>query len=466
MTPSQQHQATSIKSITLGNQEGDDEWGVRPVQRCKLPGTHVLNTQQVPEMIPNQMMKNKIKWLQNKPNLVLQVQPTRPNNGITRDIKQDAHKQMDSELLDQDRSSLKDTIKILRHQVAPRNQAATINQTTPVQQRNQVQNPNLYGPSYLQAPSTTTTSGTQDTKLVNFPQDRETLKGYLGATTGALRRPRTRINNQPYVRKQLEGKGNSATKEWQQPGGFKTAVIIYNRCVMLAMTGVTPEETSTDLTSMLSERNKGDRTTWEQKWTRGNINSLPKYLDDLSKDEGERAIASNRYQLTRSQGTWRQQVNLDLRLIKDKQEQGVIFRQVINWMRGSQDQQQFEAPASKDQQQFETPVSKDQQQFEAPVSQDQQQAEAPVSQDQPQFEAPVSQDQQQFEAPGSQDQPGARTVQGHLQDCRIMSPTPIIVTSPDKQTYKNELKETERTDHSNHAVQKVYLDLPEPWPDD
>ena len=114
-TPSQQHQATSIKSITLGNQEGDDEWGVRPVQRCKPPGTHVLNTQQVPEMIPNQMMKNKIEWLKNKPNLVLQVQPTRPNNGITRDIKQDAHKQMDSELLDQDRSSLKDTIQILRH---------------------------------------------------------------------------------------------------------------------------------------------------------------------------------------------------------------------------------------------------------------------------------------------------------------------------------------------------------------
>ena len=66
---------------------------------------------------------------------------------------------------------------------------------------------------------------------------------------------------------------------------------------MLAMAGVTPEETSIDLMNMLSERNKGDWTTWERKWTRGNINSVPKYLDDPSKDEGERAIASNRYRL-------------------------------------------------------------------------------------------------------------------------------------------------------------------------
>ena len=214
------------------------------------------------------------------------------------------------------------------------NNETTINQTTPVQQGHQEQNLDLYEPSYLQAPSTTTASGTQDTNFVDLPQDREILEGYLGATPGALRRPRTRISNQPYERRQLEGKGNNATKEWQQPGGLKTAVIIYNRCVMLAMAGVTPEETSIDLTNMLSERSKGDWTAWERKWTRGNINSLPKYLDDPSKDEGERAIASNRYQLTGSQETWRQQVNLDLRPIEDTQKQEVIFGQVINWRKG------------------------------------------------------------------------------------------------------------------------------------
>ena len=230
--------------------------------------------------------------------------------------------------------NLKDTTKLLHHPVEPGFQAATTDQITLGQLGNQVQNSNLHGPSQLQAPSTTTTKRTQDTNFVDLPQDREGREEYLGATPGALRRPRTRINNQPYERRQLEGKGNNTTKEWQQPKGLKTAIIIYNRCVMLAMAGVTPEETSIDLMNMLSERNKGDWTTWERKWTRGNINSVPKYLDDPSKDEVERAIASNRYQLTGSQETWKQQVNLDLRPIEDKRKQEVIFRQVINWRKG------------------------------------------------------------------------------------------------------------------------------------
>ena len=83
-------------------------------------------------------MKNKIKWLRDKPNLVLQVKPRRPNDGITRDIKQNTPKQMDSELLNQEMSNLRSTIEMLRHQVAQRNQAATTNQTAPGQQGTQV----------------------------------------------------------------------------------------------------------------------------------------------------------------------------------------------------------------------------------------------------------------------------------------------------------------------------------------
>ena len=143
-TPTQQHQATNINLTFLGNQVGDAEWGVGPVQRCKPPGTHVLDTQQVPEMTPSQMMKNKIKWLKDKPNLVLQVSPRGPGDGITRDIKQNTPNQMDSELLDQEMANLRSTIEILRHQVAQRNQAATTNQTAPGQQGTQVQDPNLY----------------------------------------------------------------------------------------------------------------------------------------------------------------------------------------------------------------------------------------------------------------------------------------------------------------------------------
>ena len=152
------------------------------------------------------------------------------------------------------RYNLKDTTKLLHHPVEPGSQAATTNQTTPVQLVNQVQNPDLYGPSQLQAPSTTTTRRTQDTNLVDLPQDREVREEYLGATPGALRRPRarprTRISNQPYERRQLEGKANNTTKDWRQPQGLKTALIIYNRCVMHAIAGITPEENSIDLVYM------------------------------------------------------------------------------------------------------------------------------------------------------------------------------------------------------------------------
>ena len=354
-TPTLQQQATNTNPTFLGTLVEDVEWGARPMKVCKSPGAHTLDAQQEPTMTPSQRREKIAKWLRDKPKLVLHVGTRGQGNVVTGNINQNTPKQAESKLRDQEISNLRNTVAMLPHQAAQRNQAASTDQTAPGQQGIQVQNPNLNRSSDLQELSTTTTSWTQDTELVTLPRGKETLEVYLGATPGALRRTRTRVNNQPYRRNQLEREGSNRTKEWQQPGGIKTAVIMYNRCVILAMAGVTPEETSIDLTNMLVERNEGNWTTWEQKWTNKNINSLPKYLDDPSKDEGERAIASNRYQLTGSQGTWRQQVNLDLRLIKDKQEKGVIFGQVINWRKGLHKCLQYEGGIPQIQKDYQDP---------------------------------------------------------------------------------------------------------------